>query len=66
MLVHAARAAKHWAKIQVNTSEHAFAIRLQGIGHQMEGDYSEAIKAYQSSLELLRTEQPEIFDIAED
>jgi tetratricopeptide (TPR) repeat protein len=54
VLTCADRAAAHWARANVGAREHATAIRLRGIGHQLKAEYPAAITAYRESLELWR------------
>jgi tetratricopeptide (TPR) repeat protein len=62
VLTCAARAAEHWQNgIPRNKG---IAIRLRGLGHQLEKDYPAAITAYRESLEILRAISPESDDVA--
>ena len=60
VLAYAARGAGHWEKApQAGAREKAVAIRLRGLGHQLEKNYPAAIEAYQESLTLWRAIAPE-------
>jgi tetratricopeptide (TPR) repeat protein len=58
----AARAEAHWQK--AGARERAFAIRLRGLGLQLEENYPEAIAAFRQSLELWRALDNEGEDVA--
>ncbi len=61
----AARCVAHWEKAPLaGTRERAFAIRLRGMGHQLEKNYPAAIEAYQEALTLHRAIAPESEDVA--
>jgi tetratricopeptide (TPR) repeat protein len=51
----AARAAEHWERAKAGARERATAIRLRGIGHQLDADYPAAVAALHKALELLRS-----------
>jgi hypothetical protein len=62
VLACAARAAEHW---QDSTPRNkAVAIRLRGLGHELNEDYPAAIAAYRESLEIYRSISPESDDVA--
>ena len=62
VLACAARAAEHW---QDSTPRNrAIAIRLCGLGHQLNEDYIAAIAAHRESLEIRRSISPESKDVA--
>jgi tetratricopeptide (TPR) repeat protein len=54
----------HWHKAQTGTHERAIAIRLRGIGHELNGDYPAAIEAYREAVELVRSLSPESANVA--
>ena len=64
VLACAARAEAHWQKAKSGAREQAFAIRLRGIGHELQKSYPAAIAAYQQALALWRTLNPENEDVA--
>jgi tetratricopeptide (TPR) repeat protein len=55
VLACADRAAAHWQKIGAGTRERAFALRLRGIGHQVEKNYPAAIAAYSQAVAQWRS-----------
>ena len=59
-----ARTEAHWQAAKAGARERAFAIRLRGVGHQLNEDYDAAITAYREALELWRTLQVEYEDVA--
>lgn len=60
VLACAARCAAHWEKSpRAGAWEKATAIRLRGIGHQLEKNYPAAVEAYQEALTLWRAIAPE-------
>ncbi|WKZ39186.1 MAG: tetratricopeptide repeat protein [Anaerolineales bacterium] len=62
VLACAARAAEHW---QDSTPRNkATAIRLRGVGHELNEDYPAAIAAYREALEIFRSISPESDDFA--
>ncbi|MFZ5911928.1 MAG: tetratricopeptide repeat protein [Chloroflexota bacterium] len=62
VLACATRLAKHWLE---NTPwDKAFAIRLRGLGHQLNKDYPAAIAAYRESLDILLSIAPNSNDVA--
>ena len=62
VLACAARAAEHW---QDSTPRNkAIAIRLRGLGHELNKDYPAAITAYREALEIDRSISPESNDVA--
>ncbi len=62
VLVCAARAAEHW---QDSTPRNkAFAIRLRGLGHELNEDYPAAIAAFREALDIYRSISPENDDVA--
>jgi tetratricopeptide (TPR) repeat protein len=64
VLACAERAWAYWQRAQAGAREHAFAIRLRGIGHHMKKDYRAAIAAYRECLALHRTLSVESVDVA--
>src|SRR5205085_10746677 len=60
----AERAAEHWHRANAGTREHATAIRLRGIGHQLQQDYPAAIAAYRQAVDLYRSLDRESVDVA--
>ena len=62
VLACAARCTEHWA--EAGARERAIAIRLRGIGHELEKDYPAALAAYQEALALFQTIAPESLDVA--
>ena len=62
VLACAARANEHW--LDSTPRNRATAIRLRGIGHEMERNYPAAITAYQEALEIDRSISPESDDVA--
>ncbi len=64
VLACADRTAAHWATAKVGPSERATAIRLRGLGHQLNGEYPAAITAYQEALELDRSCATESVNVA--
>lgn len=62
VLACAARTAEHW---QDSTPRNkAIAIRLSGIGHQLNKDYPAAISVYRKALEIFRSISPESRDVS--
>jgi tetratricopeptide (TPR) repeat protein len=65
VLACAARCAAHWEKApQAGARQRAVAIRLRGLGHQLEENYPAAIETYQEALKLDRAIAPESEDVA--
>jgi len=62
VLACAARAAEHWQK--ATPSLQAAAIRLRGVGHELNKDYPAAIAAYREALDTYRSISPESHDVA--
>ena len=60
----ASRAEAHFRNPQAGAREQSAAIRLRGMGLQLERQYPAAIAAYQSALDLLRTLSAESEDMA--
>lgn len=60
----AERCAGHWRQAGCGAREQAGAIRLRGIGHELQKDYPAALAAYQQSLVLRRSLNPESVDAA--
>jgi tetratricopeptide (TPR) repeat protein len=58
------RAEAHWLKAKAGAREHAFALHLRGIGHELARDYAAAIVAYRQAVELHRTLDRETPDVA--
>lgn len=58
------RAAAHWQTAQAGAHERATAIRLRGIGQQLQKDYPAAIAAYREALDLWRTVSSTSQDVA--
>ncbi|MFZ1218121.1 MAG: tetratricopeptide repeat protein, partial [Chthoniobacterales bacterium] len=58
------RATTHWQAAKAGAWEFSVAIRLRGMGHQINGDYDAAITAYSQSLEARRTLWKESAEIA--
>lgn len=63
VLTCADRAEAHWQAARVGARERATAIRLRGIGYQLNLDYPAAIGAYRESLDLWRTLSTENEDV---
>jgi tetratricopeptide (TPR) repeat protein len=61
VLACAARAAEHWRDSTLR--DKSLAIRLGGIGHQLNKDYPAAIAAYREALEIRRSISPESDDV---
>ena len=55
VLACANRAATHWATAGAGAREQASALRLNGLGHRLQGDIPSAIAAFQESLDLDRS-----------
>jgi tetratricopeptide (TPR) repeat protein len=66
VLACADRAAAHWQTAQAGARERAFAIRLRGMGYELNKDYSDAITAYREVLDLHSTLSAESEDVAID
>lgn len=66
VLACADRAAAHWREAKAGPREHAYAIRLRGVGHRLKADYGAAITAYRESLALDRSVSAESIDVARD
>lgn len=64
VLASAQRAEEYWREAQGNALERAAAIRLLGIGHQLQKDYETAIRAFREAVELLRTVDPNTKEVA--
>ena len=64
VLACAIRAEAHWKMASAGARERAFAIRLRGLGHQLEKDYPAARAALQQALELALALAPESDDVA--
>jgi tetratricopeptide (TPR) repeat protein len=64
VLACAGRCEAHWQKTNAGAREKALAIRLRGLGHQVERNYSAAIVAYQEAVNLWRALSPESADVA--
>lgn len=64
VLAWASRCEAHWQTAGVPVREKAMAIRLRGIGHELEGNYAAARAAYQEALELWRAPATESPDVA--
>ena len=64
VLACANRAAAHWQTAQAGARERATAVRLRGIGHQLNTDYPAAIAAYREALDLHRSLSAESNDVA--
>jgi tetratricopeptide (TPR) repeat protein len=62
VLVRAKRAAEHWQNSSPRNK--AFAIRLRGLGHELNNDYPAAIAAYSEALDIYRAISPESYDVA--
>jgi cellulose biosynthesis protein BcsQ/tetratricopeptide (TPR) repeat protein len=62
VLACAARAAEHWQNGTPRAK--AFAIRLRGVGHELQKDYPTAIAANREALEIYRSISPESEDVA--
>jgi len=62
VLACAQRAAEHWQESTPRNK--AIAIRLRGIGHELNKDYPAAIAAYREALEIYRSIAPESDDVA--
>jgi tetratricopeptide (TPR) repeat protein len=63
VLACAERAASHWVQAQAGARERATGIRLCGKGHDLAGDYSAAITAYQEAVDIHRSLQAESVDV---
>lgn len=55
VLTCAARAEQHWEKANAGTREKATAIRLRGMGYEINQEYEKASEAYQESQRLFQT-----------
>ena len=55
VLACADRAEAHWCAAQAGAKERAMAIRMRGLGHQLERDYAAAITSLREAVELWRT-----------
>lgn len=64
VLACAARCEAHWKEAKVGAREKGIAIRVRGLGHQLERNYPAAIAAFKESLELQRLHAPENIDVA--
>ncbi|HWB05785.1 MAG TPA: tetratricopeptide repeat protein [Verrucomicrobiales bacterium] len=64
VLACAARAEEHWKSADAGARERAVAIRLRGLGHQLNKDYPAAIAAFREALELDRSLSAESKDVA--
>ena len=64
VLACADRAEAHWEESKAGAREKAFAIRLRGLGHELEENYPASIAADQQALELYRSLAPESMDVA--
>jgi len=64
VLACADRAAAQWAMGNAGAREHAIAIRLRGLGHDLKGEHRAAIVAYQDALALDRNLDAESVDVA--
>ena len=64
VLACAARAERHWQN--AGAREKATAIRLRGLGHKLDENYSAAVVAYREALDLHRTSNAESTDVASD
>jgi len=62
VLSYATRAQNHWKN--AGSREISMAIRLRGLGYELEKDYPNAIEAYREVLSLRRTINPESDDVA--
>ncbi|MEN9867717.1 MAG: hypothetical protein RL748_3307 [Pseudomonadota bacterium] len=49
------RCTEHWQRVAAGTLQQAFAIRLKGLWSRLSKDYPNAIAAFQTAVELLRT-----------
>jgi nucleoside phosphorylase/tetratricopeptide (TPR) repeat protein len=58
------RAEAHWQTAQVGTKERASVLRLRGLGQELAHDFGAAIAAYQESLALRRSFNPQSRDVA--
>lgn len=64
VLACATRCETHWQKANVGAREKAIAIRLRGLGHNIEKNYPAAIAAFQEALAIYRIIQPESDDVS--
>ena len=64
VLTCAERAAAHWERAKACAPMRARAIRLRGVGHQLQADYPAAIAAYREVLDLHRSLATESVDVA--
>jgi tetratricopeptide (TPR) repeat protein len=64
VLLIAERAAKYWQRSNAGAREQAAAIRLRGIGHEMQQDYPAAITAFGQAIEYYRALDPSSEDVA--
>ena len=65
VLACAARTADHWDRgAKAGARERAIAIRLHGLGHQLNADYTTAIAAFREALDLYRSLAAESEDVA--
>jgi tetratricopeptide (TPR) repeat protein len=66
VLTCADRAAAHWGRTKAGAREHAAAIQLRGIGHELKAEYPAAIAAYRKVLELDHSLAAESANVAID
>lgn len=64
VLACAERSGAYWQQANAGGREQATAIRLRGLGHELEKNYPAAIAAYREALEIRRTLDPESQDVA--
>jgi len=64
VLICANRAEANWRKARVGVREQAVAIQLRGIGHELAGDYVDAIKAHREAVGLLHQLNEESEELA--
>ena len=64
VLACADRAAAHWATAKAGARERAFALSLRGLGHRLKREYTDAIAAYQETLDLHRSLATKSVDVA--
>lgn len=64
VLACADRAAAHWGMVKSGARERGAVLRLHGLGHQLKGEYTEAITANQAILNLHRSISAESLDVA--
>ncbi len=64
VLACAERALAHWQVAHIGVREHAAAMSLRGMGHQLKADFPPAFAAYRAALEFDLTFSVESYDVA--